>query len=152
MIFRKTLIASLAALAVGGATAAAQADYRLQGNANAQGSRAPYQPYQGPVGNGGHFGNGGGHGFQGGGNHAFQGGGNHGWQGDRHDGGGHRGSWGPAVGFGLLGAGLAAGAIGSENYNDGYSDGYGDDDCYRYRPTYDSYGNYVGRRLVNICQ
>ena len=30
----------------------------------------------------------------------------------------------------------------------GYDDG---DGCYAYRPIYDSWGNYIGRRLVNIC-
>jgi hypothetical protein len=61
-------------------------------------------------------------------------GGGHGWHG------GH--GWGPAAGIGLLGA-LAVGAVVASQYNN--------DDCVQYRPTYDAWGNYVGRRPVNIC-
>lgn len=57
----------------------------------------------------------------------------HSWHGWRH-----HGYWGPGVAFGVLG--LAAGAIAASQY-----------ECVRYRPVYDGYGNYVGRRAVNIC-
>jgi hypothetical protein len=49
------------------------------------------------------------------------------------------GYWGPGVALGVFG--LAAGAVAASQY----------DDCVRYRPVYDSYGNYVGREAVNIC-
>jgi hypothetical protein len=77
-----------------------------------------------------------------GGQHWHGNGGGH-WHGN---GGGHwhGGGWGPAaVGLGVLG--LAAGAaIASQGYE-------GEDECTAYRPVYDGYGNYLGRRLVNIC-
>lgn len=66
-----------------------------------------------------------------------------------HGGGGHwhGGGWGPAaVGLGVLG--LAAGAAIASDPGPGY---YGDDGCHAYRPVYDGYGNYMGRRLVNVC-
>ena len=50
----------------------------------------------------------------------------------------HHGYWGPAVAFGVIG--LAAGAIAASEYS-----------CVRYQPVYDAYGNYVGRRAVNVC-
>ena len=87
-----------------------------------------------------------GHGVHGG--HAFGGGG--GWRG----GGWHRGGgWGPAVGLGILG-GVAAGAIIASQqpyYADpGYV--YADDGCYQYRPVYDRWGRYLGRRNVYVCE
>jgi hypothetical protein len=76
-----------------------------------------------------------GHGFAGGGGH-WHGGGGGGW---------HGGGWGPAaVGLGVLG--LAAGAAIASEPDPGYGDG-----CQAYRPVYDAYGNYMGRRLVNVC-
>jgi len=80
------------------------------------------------------------------GNHAA--GGN--WHGNGGGGGGHwhNGAWVPAaIGLGILG--LAAGAaVGAAEgpYDDGPAD-----DCMRPRPVYDAYGNYMGRRLVNVC-
>ncbi|WP_158813867.1 hypothetical protein [Methylocapsa sp. S129] len=79
--------------------------------------------------------------------HFSHGGGAHGgaWRG----GGGHwhGGGWGPAaVGLGVLG--LAGAAIATQGAY-GYDNGYGD--CQAYRPVYDAYGNYMGRRLVNVC-
>ena len=44
---------------------------------------------------------------------------------------------GPAVGFGILGGIIAAGAASQS--------------CYRYTPVYDAWGNYIGRRAVNVC-
>jgi hypothetical protein len=79
----------------------------------------------------------GGGGWHGGGWH---GGGWHGggWHGGGWHGGGWYGGWGPAV----VG-GVAAGALLAAPYYGG--------DCYVYRPTYDGYGNYTGRQLVNGC-
>ncbi|HEY1944197.1 MAG TPA: hypothetical protein VGH40_18950 [Roseiarcus sp.] len=82
-----------------------------------------------------------------------------------HGGGGW--GWGPAVGLGVLG-GVAAGAViasQSPYYYGGYGPGpyYGGpyaapgpyaaapDGCAAYRPVYDGYGRYIGRRLVDIC-
>ena len=45
---------------------------------------------------------------------------------------GHFGHWG---GFGL-------GVVDVGGY---------DDDCVRWRPMYDAYGNFIGRRPVNVC-
>jgi hypothetical protein len=75
-----------------------------------------------------------------GGGHGFHGGG--GW----HGGGWHGGGWGPGIGLGIVG-GLAAGALLGGAYYGGY--GYGG--CYRPRPMYDAYGNYLGTRVVNVC-
>ena len=50
----------------------------------------------------------------------------------------HHSFWGPGIAFGVLG--LAAGAIAASEY-----------ECVRYQPIYDAYGNYVGRRAVNVC-
>jgi hypothetical protein len=61
--------------------------------------------------------------FGGGGFGGFGGGWNHGWN---HHGWGH--------GFGV-----------------GYVGGYDDDSCIRYRSTFDSWGNFIGRRAVNVC-
>lgn len=55
---------------------------------------------------------------------------------------GHHGYWGPGLALGVIG--LAAGAI-------AYSAAT-DDDCVQYRPTYDRWGNFMGRRPVNVCQ
>ena len=49
-----------------------------------------------------------------------------------HWGFGHCGGWGGGYGVGLADVG-----------------GY--DDCIRWRPIYDRYGDYVGRRPVNVC-
>jgi hypothetical protein len=59
----------------------------------------------------------------------------------------HRGYWGPAVGLGI--AGLAAGAIIASQGP--YYNGDGYDDCTRWRPAYDAWGRYIGRRPVNVC-
>jgi len=59
----------------------------------------------------------------------------------------HHGYWGPAIGLGI--AGLAAGAIIASQGP--YYGGYEYDDCTRWRPTYDAWGRYVGRRPVNVC-
>ena len=59
----------------------------------------------------------------------------HNWHGGWH---GHGGFWGPAAAFGVIG--LAAGAMAASAY-----------ECVRYQPIYDAYGNYVGRRAVNVC-
>jgi hypothetical protein len=60
-----------------------------------------------------------------------------GGHGHGHWGGGH-GYWGgPGLVFGLAGAALLAGVAA--------------DACIRYEPIYDDYGNYVGRRPVNMC-
>jgi len=50
----------------------------------------------------------------------------------------HPGFFAAAIGLGVLGA-IAA----SE---------YAGDPCVQYRPTYDRWGNYIGRRAVNVCQ
>jgi hypothetical protein len=56
-------------------------------------------------------------------------GGGHGW--------GHRGWGGPGLVFGLAGAALLAGVAA--------------DQCVSWVPTYDDYGNVVGRHPVNAC-
>ena len=43
---------------------------------------------------------------------------------------------------GVLGLGLLSGMVASQ---------YGDDACVQFRPTYDRWGNYIGRREVNVC-
>jgi hypothetical protein len=43
---------------------------------------------------------------------------------------------------GALGLGLLGGMVASQ---------YGDDSCVQYRPTYDRWGNYIGRRAVDAC-
>lgn len=48
--------------------------------------------------------------------------------------------WGPAVGIGI--AGLAVGAMVAASEND----------CIRYRPVYDRWGNFLGRRAINVCE
>ena len=54
------------------------------------------------------------------------------WHGHGH------GFWGgPGLVLGLAGAAIAAGVAA--------------DACVRYEPVYDAYGNYIGRRPVNMC-
>jgi hypothetical protein len=36
-------------------------------------------------------------------------------------------------------------------YDSGYDNDYSYDDCTEYRPVYDRYGHYLGRRPVNVC-
>ena len=54
-------------------------------------------------------------------------------------------------GFGLgLGVGLGLGALGGIAASQpGYAYGY--DSCIRYRPTYDQWGNYIGRQPIAVC-
>jgi hypothetical protein len=81
-----------------------------------------------------------GHNFHPGAGGMGHGGGNH-W----HGGGG--GGWGPAaVGLGILGLAAGAAAASQGEPEPGYGDG-----CTAYRPVYDAYGNYMGRRPVNVC-
>jgi len=75
--------------------------------------------------------------------------------------GGHGGCWGRWCGSGWWWPGFASGAIiGAAatypyyDYGYGYPDyaGYGyDNGCWVYRPSYNRYGRYIGRRLVNVC-
>ena len=51
------------------------------------------------------------------------------------------GYWGPGLALGVFG--LAAGAIAASA---------AEDNCIEYRPTYDRYGNFMGRQPVNVCQ
>ncbi len=61
-----------------------------------------------------------------------------GWHGGwRH----HGGYWGPAVGLGLFGLAVGAMAASAAAQNE----------CVRYQPVYDAYGNYAGRQAVNVC-
>jgi hypothetical protein len=128
---KRTVVGSLAALAIGvsamGMTTPAFAQMYHPPAA------APHSSSHG----------GGGHGFGGHGGGHFGGGGH--W----HGGGG--GGWGPAaVGLGVLG--LAAGAaIAAQPGPDYDGPDPGDDGCQAYRPVYDAYGNFMGRRLVNVC-
>ena len=61
------------------------------------------------------------------------------WGGGGHwvGGWGHHGWGGPAFAFGLAGAAIAAGVVAGE--------------CTRWVPTYDNFGNVVGRHPVNVC-
>jgi hypothetical protein len=73
--------------------------------------------------------------------------------GNWHGGGGgghwHNGAWVPAaVGLGILGLAVGAAAAASQGP---YDDGPPPDNCMQPRPVYDAYGNYMGRRLVNVC-
>ncbi len=132
-VFRSSLVAGLAALTIGLGVAASTT------SASAQ------QAW--PHGGGGYHGGGGWHG--GGGGYHGGGGGWHGGGRGWHGGGG---GWGPAVGLGVLG-GLAAGAIvASQAPYYAEPQYYGGDDCTQYRPIYDGYGRYLGRRLVDVCQ
>jgi hypothetical protein len=72
------------------------------------------------------------------------GGGMHGGGGGNHWHGGGAGWGAAAVGLGILG--LAAGAAAAQS-----DPGPGPDGCMAYRPVYDAYGNFMGRRLVNVC-
>ena len=124
---KRTVVGSLAALAIGvsamGVTSPAFAQMYHPPAA------APHSwGHGGPGAHGGHFAGGGGH-----------------W----HGGGGH--GWGAAaVGLGVLG--LAAGAaIAAQPGPDYDGPDPGDDGCQAYRPVYDAYGNFMGRRLVNVC-
>ena len=45
----------------------------------------------------------------------------------------HGYGWGPGIAFGAIGAGVLANS------------------CLRSTPVYDSWGNYVGRRIINVC-
>jgi len=47
------------------------------------------------------------------------------------------GFFGAAFGLGLLGSVIAS--------------QHDDDSCVQYRPTFDRWGNYIGRREVNVC-
>jgi uncharacterized membrane protein len=101
------------------------------GSAVAPASASTIYPHGGGFHGGWHGGHGGWHGGYGGGWRRGWGGG--GW------------GWGPFVAGGLL-AGAAIAAT-SPYYYDGY---YGDP-CYRPVPTYDAYGNYVGRHWARVC-
>jgi hypothetical protein len=73
-----------------------------------------------------------------------------GWNGGGWHGGGHfnnafRGGNRDQGGFG--GYALGLGALGAL---EGYQ-AYYNDDCVRYRPMYNRYGHYIGRRAVRIC-
>jgi hypothetical protein len=48
--------------------------------------------------------------------------------------------FGPWVAAGVIGAAAAAAAASAE------------DPCIQYRPVYDAWGNYLGRRAVNVCE
>ena len=50
----------------------------------------------------------------------------------------HGGFFGPALAFGLIGAIVATG-VAAES-------------CTEYRPMYDQFGNYIGRRAINVCE
>ena len=78
----------------------------------------------------------------------------HGGGGGYHGGGGwHHGGgwgWGPYVAGGLL-AGAVIGAATAPYYYGGPYGPYYGDPCYRPTPTYDAYGNYVGRHWARVC-
>ena len=175
MNLKRSIIASLSALALGAtalSTAANAGGSVDQNGFHAGGGNIPYGKGDGfggggggaPHGGGGGGGGGGVHNGGGGGGGGFHNGGGGGGFAHNNGGGQHNGGWqhgdgdgerhgggygaGAALGLGLLGAGVAAGALGGGYYND---DPGPADDCYRERPIYDSYGNYVGRRTVDIC-
>jgi hypothetical protein len=51
----------------------------------------------------------------------------------------HHGFWGgPGLVFGLAAGAITAGIVADEY-------------CVRYQPIYDAWGNYMGRRAVNMC-
>ncbi len=67
------------------------------------------------------------------------------------------GGWGWGVGAGILGGAVLGAAIAnSNNYGPGpYYGGpgpYYGGSCMQPRPTYDAYGRYLGRRMVNLCE
>jgi hypothetical protein len=112
----------------------------------------------GAAGGGGAWHGGGGGGWHGGGGGGWHGGGGGGWRGG---GGGWGNSWGPAVGLGILGGAIAgstypyyAYGYGDPGYGYGYDPGYesGADGCYEYRPIYSASGQYLGQRLITVCQ
>jgi hypothetical protein len=86
----------------------------------------------------------------------FHGGGFHGGYGGFHRGyGGYHGGWRGGYGYGgwgwapfAVGGLLAGAAIASAPY---YYGGYYGNPCYRSVPTYDAYGNYVGRHWATVC-
>ena len=60
------------------------------------------------------------------------------WHGGGGGGWGHHGFWGgPGLAFGLAGAAIAAGVVAGS--------------CTKWVPTYDNFGNVVGRHPVNVC-
>jgi hypothetical protein len=61
----------------------------------------------------------------------------HGGGGWGHGGWGYHGWGGPGLAFGLAGAAIAAGVVAGE--------------CTKWVPTYDNFGNVVGRHPVNVC-
>lgn len=93
--------------------------------------------------------------------HGGWGGGWHGgWGGGWHGGWGRGWGWGPAVGLGVVGGAVAGAAIASNGpYYGYYGPYYGPGpyaapppNCTAYRPVYDAYGHYLGRRSVDVCQ
>jgi len=69
----------------------------------------------------------------------------------------HNGWWGPAIGLGILGGVVAGAAIASSGpgygpgpYYGGPGPGYAAG-CGAWRPVYDNWGHYLGRRWVNVC-
>ncbi len=128
---KKTIIASVAALALGLGVAAST-------------TPASAGQWRGGWG-GGHWGGGGWHGG------GWGGGWRGGWRGGGWRGGGWRGGywgggwngcgwgncWGPAVGVGVLG--LAAGAA------------IADQGCWQVRPVFDQFGNFLGNQSINVC-
>jgi hypothetical protein len=81
----------------------------------------------------------------------------HGYSGGHYYGGGgywRGGGWGPVVGLGILGGAIAGAAIANSGpyYGPGPAYGYGyGDPCWQPRPMYDSWGRFVGNRMVNTC-
>ena len=66
------------------------------------------------------------------------------------------GDWGWGLAAGLLGGAVIGSAIANNNnysYGPGPGPGprYYGDSCWRPRPVYDRWGNYVGRRMVDVC-
>jgi hypothetical protein len=122
---RKSVVGSLAALALGISTVAAVAPASAQTQGQSSWKNGQPNVPHGPGGNHMGGGNGGGH-----------------WH---HD---HDGGWGAAaVGLGVLG--LAAGAAAASQGP--YYEDQPDPGCTEYHDVYDAYGNYRGRRLVNVC-
>ena len=70
--------------------------------------------------------------------------GGNGWRGGRY-GGGYGWGWGPFAAGAIVGAGWPY-------YYDDYGYDYGyDNGCIQYRPLYNRFGQYIGRRAVNVC-